>query len=185
VRRAQVHSASGEETACEAAVEIWLAIQAYAESFNMEKQRAFDKVLPTLRGMESGQDRFEQWARLKVGIRLPVDVSPEQWYAQLGEIASGAEVVREGYPVPTWACAKNSQLVRAFLSGIRNQGGTPSFVYKTGTADLNIVAPVWQCPALVYGPGDSALDHTPDEHVSLEEYGKAVRVLEEALRALR
>jgi LysW-gamma-L-lysine carboxypeptidase len=184
VRRAQVHSASGEQTACEAAVEIWLAIQAYAKSFNAEKQRAFDKVLPTLSGMESGQDRFEQWARLKVGIRLPVDVSPEQWYTQLGEIASGAEVVREGYPVPAWACAKNSQLVRAFLSGIRNQGGTPSFVYKTGTADLNIVAPVWQCAALVYGPGDSVLDHTPDEHLSLEEYGKAVRVLEEALKAL-
>jgi LysW-gamma-L-lysine carboxypeptidase len=46
---------------------------------------------------------------------------------------------------------------------------------------LNIVAPVWQCPAVVYGPGDSALDHTPDEHLNLDDYQKAVEVLSAAL----
>jgi LysW-gamma-L-lysine carboxypeptidase len=70
------------------------------------------------------------------------------------------------------------------LNGIRMQGGTPSFVYKTGTADLNIIAPVWKCPAVVYGPGDSALDHTPNEHIELAEYSRAVKVLETALSRL-
>lgn len=93
-------------------------------------------------------------------------------------------MVPAGFAVPTWACDKNTLLVRAFLSGIRSQGGQPRFVYKTGTADLNIVAPVWNCPALVYGPGDSNLDHTPDEHISLEEYRKSVLVLREALKRL-
>jgi [amino group carrier protein]-lysine/ornithine hydrolase len=184
VKRGQAHSASGEQTACEAAVEAWLAIKVFTESFNAEKQRAFDKILPTLRGVESGQDDFEQWARLSVGVRLPVEMSPEQWYARLSEVASDAEVTRVGYPVLAWACEKNSQLVRAFLSGIRAAGGTPSFVYKTGTADLNIVAPVWRCPAVVYGPGDSALDHTPNEHINLDEYEKGVETLTAALRRL-
>ncbi len=94
-------------------------------------------------------------------------------------------VERRGYAVPAWACEKNTPLVRALLSAIRSEGGTPSFVYKSGTADLNLVAPVWKCPAVVYGPGDSALDHTPDEHISLEEYEKAVAVLAEALRLAR
>ena len=89
-----------------------------------------------------------------------------------------------GFAIPAWGCEKNTQLVRAFLSGIRSQGGEPRFVYKTGTADLNIVAPVWKCPAVVYGPGDSALDHTPNEHISLDEYAKAVNVLSEALKKL-
>ena len=89
-----------------------------------------------------------------------------------------------GFAVPAWKCEKNSQLVRAFLSGIRSQGGEPRFVYKTGTADLNIVAPVWQCPAVVYGPGDSALDHTPNEHINLDDYQKAVEVLGAALEKL-
>ncbi|MBI5963617.1 MAG: M20/M25/M40 family metallo-hydrolase [Chloroflexi bacterium] len=67
---------------------------------------------------------------------------------------------------------------------MRSQGGEPRFVYKTGTADLNIVAPVWKCPAVVYGPGDSALDHTPNEHINLDDYQKAVYVLTEALKRL-
>ncbi len=189
IKREQAHTASGEQTACEAAVDVWLAIKAFAESFNAGKQRAFDKILPTLHGMESGQDGFEQWARLNVGVRLPVEVSPKAWYLELEKTLEVSEtfrvsVNRVGYPVPAWSCEKNTPLVRAMLSGIRSQGGTPSFVYKTGTADLNIVAPVWKCPAVVYGPGDSALDHTPDEHISLDEYVKAVGVLSAALKNL-
>lgn len=181
VRREQAHTASGEETAAEAVVDIWLKLKSYVDGFNVDKQKAFDKLLLTLRGMESGSSEFEQWARLKVGVRLPVDVAPEVWYQKLCEIAGDAEVQRLGFAVPAWACEKNSKLVRAFLSGIRSEGGEPRFVYKTGTADLNIVAPVWKCPAVVYGPGDSDLDHTPNEHIELRDYAAAVRVLKQVL----
>jgi LysW-gamma-L-lysine carboxypeptidase len=47
-----------------------------------------------------------------------------------------------------------------------------------------VVGPAWQCPILAYGPGDSALDHTPNEHVNLTEYWLAVQVLAQALRNL-
>ena len=184
VRREQAHSASGEQTACELAVETWQAVKAFTDRYNFEKQRAFDKILPTLRGMESGQDGFEQWARLSIGARLPIEVSPANWYEQLAEITAGAELNPRGFAVPAWACEKNSRLVRAFLSGIRAAGGTPGVVYKTGTSDLNIVAPLWQCPAVVYGPGDSALDHTPNEHLALEEYQQAVQALAATLQTL-
>lgn len=200
LRRGQAHTASGEQTAAEAAVDAWLAVKAYAEAFNTEKQRAFDKILPTLRGMESGSDGFEQWAKLRVGVRLPVDISPDVWYEKLEETlkifakhsrseTEGVETFRVliekiGYPVQAWECEKNTSLVRAFLNAIRQTGGTPRFVYKTGTADLNVVAPVWQCPSVVYGPGDSALDHTPNEHISLEEYSRAVKVLAGTLQKL-
>ena len=190
IKRGQAHTASGEETAAEAAVETWLKIKAFGESFNADKTKVFDKLLLTLRGMDSDSNDFEQWARLKIGVRLPVEVSPEDWYRKLEEIISDSHLQgdchleRAGFPVLAWKCEKNSQLVRSFLSGIRSQGGEPRFVYKTGTADLNIVAPVWQCPAVVYGPGDSAMDHTPNEHISLEEYRKAVDVLSATLEKL-
>jgi len=57
----------------------------------------------------------------------------------------------------------------------------PGFVLKTGTSDMNVVAPVWRCPIVAYGPGDSALDHTPHEHVSIDEYWRAILVLEAML----
>lgn len=192
LHREQSHSASGEQTASEAAIETWLVIKAFAEEYNADKNRAFDKILPTLRGIETGEDDFGQWARLKIGVRLPVEISPDDWYEKLDSIASDTHlqddchftIERVGYAIPAWGCEKNTQLVRAFLKGIRSEGGKPRFVYKTGTADLNIVAPIWGCPAVVYGPGDSSLDHTPNEHISLEEYKKAVKILANSLNFL-
>src|SRR6476469_4724427 len=67
---------------------------------------------------------------------------------------------------------------------VRALGAGPTLKLKTGTADLNIVEPRWQVPMAVYGPGDSALDHTDDEHISLAEYTKAIEVLRDALNIL-
>jgi LysW-gamma-L-lysine carboxypeptidase len=50
---------------------------------------------------------------------------------------------------------------------------------------MNVVGPAWQCPIVAYGPGESALDHTPDERIVLSEYLRAVRVLTEVLVALK
>jgi [amino group carrier protein]-lysine/ornithine hydrolase len=181
VKRQQSHSAGGAQTASEAAFEAWKSIQTLAVAFNAGKEKLFDQVLPTLQKIESGNTDFEQWAKLWISARLPVDLPPQQFYKRLAELVEGAVVEPLGKPIPAWTCDKNTKLVRAMLAGIRGEGGSPSFVYKTGTADLNIVAPVWKCPALVYGPGDSALDHTPNEKLDLAEYEKAVRVLASAL----
>ena len=184
VSRGQAHTAGAEQTACEVAVEIWQAIRVFAEEYNADKARVFDQVQLSLQGFESGQSEFDQWATIKVGVRLPEALSPAEWYARLEELAGGAQVERRGKPISAWTCDKNTRLVRALLAGIRAEGGEPAFVYKTGTADLNIVAPIWGCPALVYGPGDSALDHTPHERLELEEYERSVRVLASALGKL-
>ena len=182
--RPQAHSASGGETACEAAFTLWQAVLAYKAAFNQDQLRVFDQVLPNLQSMLSGQDEFQQWAELNIGVRLPPSLNPAQWYEQLDLLAAGAKVSRLGDALPAWSCEKNSPLVRAFLGSIRAQGGIPAFVYKTGTADLNIVAPIWGCPSLVYGPGDSALDHTPAEQLPLADYLQAVAVLQHALKEI-
>ena len=80
--------------------------------------------------------------------------------------------------------AKNTALIRALLRGIRQEGGRPTFKKKTGTSDMCIVGPAWKCPIAAYGPGDSSLDHTPDEHIVLEEYLRSVEVLAAALKHL-
>jgi LysW-gamma-L-lysine carboxypeptidase len=85
-----------------------------------------------------------------------------------------------------WRSDRQTALVRSFLAGIRavDPSAQPGFVVKTGTSDMNVVAPIWRCPIVAYGPGDSALDHTPHEHLELDEYWKAVAILETSLREL-
>ena len=72
---------------------------------------------------------------------------------------------------------RDSVLARALRVAIRQAGGTPVFKLKTGTSDMNVVAPHWNAPTLAYGPGDSRLDHTPEERLDLAEYDRAVAVL--------
>ena len=84
-----------------------------------------------------------------------------------------------------WRGDRNNALVRSFLAGLRTVDASEKlgFVLKTGTSDMNVVGPVWQCPIVAYGPGDSSLDHTPNEHLPIEEYWKAVNVIEQTLIA--
>jgi LysW-gamma-L-lysine carboxypeptidase len=189
ISRAQSHSASGDKTAPEASVELWMNIKTFVDEFNVNRTKMFDKLMLSLNGFESSSSNFEQCATLRISARLPVDVPPDDWYEILKKLIKnldGFEVSIEpsGYAIPAWKSEKNHPLVYEFLKSIRQMGGDPSFVYKSGSADSNIVAPVWKCPILVYGPGDSSQDHTPNEHISLEEYSKSVDVLANALTSL-
>lgn len=184
LKREQSHSAGGGQTASEAAFELWKNILVFSVALNTGKTRLFDQFQPSLQQLESGRSDFEQWARLTISARLPAILPPEKWYSRLERLAIGDQVERIGKPIAAWNCDKNTKPVRAMLAAIRGEGGSPAFVYKTGTADLNIVAPVWQCPTLVYGPGDSTLDHTPGEKIELKEYELAVAVLASALKKL-
>jgi LysW-gamma-L-lysine carboxypeptidase len=49
---------------------------------------------------------------------------------------------------------------------------------------MNVVGPAWGCPIVAYGPGDSSLDHTPDEHIEVEEFLQGIAVLARALETL-
>lgn len=183
VRRTLAHTSAQAESACEAAVSYWNRVSARVAEINAGKPKMFEQLLPTLREMDSATDGFVETARLKFGMRLPLDWSVEAAAAMAGELATGAEVkLLEG--CPAYRAEKNTPLVRAFLSGIRAAGGDPGFTLKSGTSDMNIVAPAWGCPVVAYGPGDSALDHTPDEHVLVSEYRQAIEVLAAALRGL-
>jgi LysW-gamma-L-lysine carboxypeptidase len=104
-------------------------------------------------------------------------------YELVGENCTVALHLR-AYEHP-WRSERNNELVRSFLAAIRAVApeARPGFVLKSGTSDMNVVGPAWGCPILAYGPGDSALDHTPNEHLPLDDYWRAINVLEEALRS--
>ena len=122
--------------------------------------------------MNGESDGLRDTASLALSLRLPPGCDTRELRGRV-RAAGGRGAVRFAGDEPAYRAAKNTPLVRAFLAAIRAQGGTPAFALKTGTSDMNIVGPVWRCPILAYGPGDSSLDHTPHEHTSLAEYGAA------------
>lgn len=178
--QAMAHSAGREAAVTERAVGFWNAVAAHCAGFNAERTRLFDQLLPSLRAINSGSDGITDWAATTIGIRLPPELAPDALGEQLAAFANGAELhFRDG--CRAYQAQKNNPLVRAFLKGVRGSGGTAGFLLKTGTSDMNVVGPVWQCPILAYGPGDSNLDHTPDEHVEVAEYLRAIDVLAHSL----
>jgi [amino group carrier protein]-lysine/ornithine hydrolase len=184
LKREVGHNASGKKSACEAAFETWNALRDWVDTFNGERKKVFDQVSPSLRGFASGSDGFEEWARLEIDVRLPVDLPPSTWYTTLQELLPSCLIEPASFPVPAYLAQKNNPLVREFLRAIRSTGGEPGFVLKSGTSDMNVVAPGWNCPILAYGPGDSALDHTDNEHIPLAEYQQAVVVLQKILLSI-
>jgi [amino group carrier protein]-lysine/ornithine hydrolase len=177
------HSAGREIGVAERAVGFWNAVAARSAAHNHGKPQLFEQLLPSLRAISSGSDGLTDWAELTIGIRLPPGVEPDRLARELAEAGAGGQLRFRGGCM-AYRGDKNNLLVRAFLKGARVAGATPGFLLKTGTSDMNVVGPAWRCPILAYGPGDSSLDHTPDEHVKVAEYLRAIDVLEAALRQL-
>jgi len=183
VRRAMSHTAGPAASAAELAVGYWNRVSARLAELNAGRERAWDQVQAGLRGFDSADDGLLETAHMRLGFRLPLDVGPEELKGLLCSLDGDGELAFHGAE-PAYRSEKNTPLVRAFVAAVRGQGGTPGFVVKTGTSDMNVVGPIWRCPILAYGPGDSSLDHTPGEHVELAEWEQGVAVLVDALRRL-
>lgn len=183
ISRPSGHTAGPLESAPECAIRYWNDLVAWCSEQTPDAKDEFSRLTPTLIRMSSADDGLEDRAELHIGLRLPPGISVEE--ARDGvrsllpdacyDFAPGEQAVRG---------AKQNALVAGFLRGVREEGGRPRFKVKTGTADMNVVGTVWGCPMVAYGPGDSKLDHTPGEHVMIEEYLKAIRVLTSVLESL-
>ena len=183
IAKEMTHTASTTRAAVEDAVTFWNRVTAFAADFNRDKSRVFDQLDPSLRALNSSDDGFTDRAMMRIGVRVPVGLTIDQVEQAIAQYANGARVTFSSEE-PPFRADKNNALVRAFLSAIRDAGGSPAFTVKTGTADMNIAGPAWKCPIVAYGPGDSALDHTPNEHLDLAEYERAIDVLARVLTTL-
>jgi LysW-gamma-L-lysine carboxypeptidase len=184
-RGALGHSAGQTASPAEHAVAYWLRARAFTDAYNQGREAIFERLDATLQDLNTGQDGAYGWATATIGFRLPPGLDPAQIAAALAlhDDDAGAELTTTGAEI-AFVGEKDSAPARALRGAIREAGGVPRFVHKTGTSDMNVVGPAWACPILAYGPGDSALDHTPDEHIDLDEYLAAIRVLTAALERM-
>jgi LysW-gamma-L-lysine carboxypeptidase len=178
------HSGNPEPTAPEIAVEFWNRLVAWCAAQNSGETYGFATVDPTLMTINSASDGITGTTDLRIGLRLPPSVSPDDAMATVRALAAGFDAdVRLEFVVnaPAFRSDKRSPLVGAFNAAIRANGDTPRIKVKTGTSDMNLVGPVWGCPIVAYGPGDSRLDHQPNEHIMLEDLERATDILTAAI----
>jgi predicted acetylornithine/succinylornithine family transaminase/N-acetyl-ornithine/N-acetyl-lysine deacetylase len=181
------HSAGSQRNGNEVAVAFWIRVRNHASQWNEQyaANSTFAALIPTLRSISSSQDGLVEETQLLIGYRLPpnYDVAGlrtqlKQWvYEDEASMSfSGEEAA--------FQTTRTTPLSRTFMSAIRATGRQPTFKLKTGTSDMNVVGPTWGQNIVAYGPGDSHLDHTPDEHIHIAEYIHAIDVLEMVLKEL-
>ncbi len=182
LRRSTRHTAGPGESVAEEAVQFWNDLRAELDLWNAGATNSFGSIGHSLRVFNTTGDGLSDGAMLSIGLRLPPGIDVQRLLGRIRTIAGDAEVtidgVQEGYRT-----TKQSKLVPPFLRAIREESGTPRFTLKLGTSDMNVVGPVWKCPIVAYGPGDSSLDHTPEERIHLADYLRAVRILKRVLLA--
>lgn len=175
--RPMTHSAHPEPSAGAVGTTFWNEVQKWADKENENFERQFDKVLLNLQNINTGSDGLHEHVMVTIGFRLPPRFSPGEVVESVSQFAGEHSEIRVSGAEKAYVSDKNSALVRGMLAAIRAQGKSPGFVYKTGTSDMNVVGAVWNCPIIAYGPGDSSLDHTPNEHLVVAEYEQAIATL--------
>ena len=174
------HSTAQGPSASERAVEFWNRLTDYARQFNQGERFRFHTLDPSLHRITAHNGGFEEEMTMDMTLRIPFGLDVPSLKEHMRQWANGAAVGFSGEDVP-YKAGKNNPLVRAFLRAIRARGGRPTFKIKLGTSDMNTVGPVWDCPIVAYGPGDSSLDHTPDEHIHVQEFYQAIEIMEEVI----
>lgn len=185
VKLKQFHSSRGERNAIMQAVDFWNSIENYFSELNKgnKGKKMFDSTISSIRTIYYSVESMQDAVNLTVGLRTPLDFDLEKLKKFINTIKGPAEISYHGIEKAVLS-EKNNSLVKSFLSAIRSQNIDPSFKLKSGTCDMNVVAPVWNVPAVAYGPGDSNLDHTPNEHIYLQEYEKSIGILQQMLQNL-
>jgi N-acetyl-ornithine/N-acetyl-lysine deacetylase len=187
VSRAISHTAGPESASSELAATFWERVRAYGVAWNAEHagNSTFAALLPSLRTINNQQDGLTERTEFVIGYRLPPDfdtaglrVQLEDWARELGVQLSFRGEER------AFQSSRSTAIARAFVATLRKDGMQPTFKLKTGTSDMNVVGPVWGENIVAYGPGDSRLDHTPQEHIVIEEYLHAIHVLEQVVCVL-
>lgn len=172
------HPASGLNGAIEEGLRSIALIKELLDKLNDGRDGSIDRVDMKVREIVSSSDGLLERLELGLSFRLPLWLDPDELLALLGDGWI------PHFKAKAYRCDRNNPLVSAFNRAIRKRGLSPRHKMKSGTADLNLLAPAWGCPAVAYGPGDSSLDHTPREHISLREYLLSIEILKDVIGSI-
>ncbi len=130
---------------------------------------------------------------MNLDVRVPIQFSTAQVYEQIEKIITKYHAANPRVSVKAtvqdtvepFEVNKTSPLVHILSSSVRKVLNKPAtLLHKTGTGDMNILGKAMNLPIVTYGPGDSHLDHTLNEHIVTSEYLNAIAVYKETILKL-
>ena len=134
-------------------------------------------------GLSSDPAADPELARVLLDLRIPPGTSTADVLANLPS-ATPRPRVRVLVRIEPTEVARTDPVVGALCGAIRDAGGRPTLWRRSGTSDLNVVGRAWGVGGAAYGPGDSRLDHTSREVLSVTELARSARVLRGTLERL-
>jgi LysW-gamma-L-lysine carboxypeptidase len=174
------HAGTPDSNSAEMGIEFWNELNDYCSA--QFGDSAFDSLTPRLISINTENDNLRTRIEMRIDLRVPPSADLDGVKADIEQLGSGdLHWLSEEAPIIS---SKNSFLTREFVSAIREEDGSPSYKKKLGTSDMNVLGNHWDVPIVAYGPGDSKLDHTPDERLVLDEYSTSIRVLRSVLTRL-
>jgi LysW-gamma-L-lysine carboxypeptidase len=183
------------DNAIEKAMEFWKQINKLHLREEKLKSR-FYSITSCLTGIKGGNNSasfIPSNCEILVQLRIPPQLTPEQVFNEVKRKIKRYQSTNPKVNVKVesvdvakaFEADRRSVIVRALAWGIRKTTlNYASFSRKTGTGDMNILGNELKIPVVTYGPGDSRLDHTPDEHIELKEYLDSIEVLRKTLTKL-
>jgi len=182
------------ENALEKAYELWFQIK---NSFPpiTKQESPFNAVTACLTKIAGGQGNsvIPFLVEMDIDIRIPPQFTSKQLFEETRNVIAQYEAANPQVNVKVvladsvepFEVEKNSPLVRALSISIRKvTNRTATVLRKTGTGDMNILGKAMNVPIVTYGPGDSHLDHTLDEHIVIDEYLNGIQVYKETILKL-
>ena len=182
------------DNAIEKAMEIWRQIQKLHLREEKLKSRFYSTTscLTKING-GNASSMIPSKCDIYVQLRIPPLFAPEQVFNEVKRKIKRYQATDPKVSVKmkmesvanAFEADRRSVLVRALAWAIRKTTlNYASFSRKTGTGDMNVLGNALKIPVVTYGPGDSRLDHTPDEHIDLEEYLVSIQVYRKTLMKL-
>lgn len=180
MRQPRVHGGHPELGPVEKFMTAW---QQLNDELGAANDGGFASFQTRIRAIQGGHEGAQDILDAEVEIRIPPNHDAAEVVAKLTDYFPETEICEAWNPVQT---NPRHPLVNAFRASIRDAGHTPRIKQKTGTSDWNVLATTWpDVPTVAYGPGDSHLDHGPDEHIVLAQLDSAVSIIVDAISTYR
>ncbi len=182
------------ENAVEKAFEIWKKIN----TLHLPQERlgsrfySISSCITKIKGGEAAS-MVPSKCDIHLDLRVPPQFTSKQVFHEVNEIIKQYQTANPKVLVEMkikdltnpFEVDRHSPIVRALSWSIRKLRHKPAtLLRKTGTGDMNVLGRAKGIPVVTYGPGDSRLDHTPNEHIDIQEYLDSIQVYQEAITKL-